>query len=415
MKTKTKHSRKGFVLITALLITSISLLLLMPYAASVLADLKLTSIVNNSTMALNLAEAGVERAIWKIKHSDTSSIPVSSLQSSTGDNMGEYMATVTLPDNNSVTIKSYGYIPNKSSYEAKVANSAMKIIMVTYSLNRAFAKAVTALNNITMSGKASTDSYDSSAVDELGDPVGYGGLKADGTLNIGQEGDIASNGAIILGSNTIINGDANPGTDYPFSGTPPVSGSYGTLQTPIIVEPIVLPDDISSVNNNKLIVIPPTDPLTVIFNSGTNDLVLSGTTQIDLPTGTYYFTSITMSGQSSINVTGATTIYIDGASGGKVDVNITGQGITNNGIPANLIIYYTGTNIKLAGQASFSGAIYAPSATVTMSGQADIYGSIVCGSNVDSGQAAIHYDTNLANVKPVFAVNKVTSWQEVQQ
>lgn len=404
MKTIMNHSRKGFVLVSALLITSISLLLLIPYADQVLQDLKLTSIINNSTVALDLAEAGVERAIWEIRYNNNTSsftIPVSSFQSSTGDSMGEYEATVTL-DSNSATITSFGYVPNKSSYKAK------KTVTVAYSLNRAFAKGVAALNSITMSGQASTDSYDSS--------VGpYNALLLDGTRNIGQEGDIASNGAITLGSNTNINGDANPGPDYPFSGTPPVSGSYGTLQVPIVVDPIVLPDNISSVNNNNLIDIPLTDPPTAIFNSGTNDLVLSGTTQIGLPAGTYYFTSLTMSGQSTINVTGAVTVYIDGASGGAVDVNITGQGIINEtGQPGNFIIYYTGSTIRLVGQASFSGAIYAPSAAVTMTGQADIYGSIVCGSTVDSGQAAIHYDKSLVNVMPYFVVNKVTSWQDVQ-
>jgi len=404
MKTITNHSHKGFVLIFALLIASIALLLLIPHASRVLADFKLTLIINNSTKALDLAEAGVERAIWEIRYNDNTSsfpVPLTSFQSSTGDNMGEYEAAATL-DSNSATITSYGYVPNKSSCKTR------KTVTVTYSLNRAFGRGVAALNNITMSGNASTDSYDSSE-------GSYNALLSDGTYNIGQEGDIASNGEIILGSNTVINGDANPGPDYPFSGTPPVSGSYGTLQAPIDVDPIVFPDNISSVNDNAIIDIPATDPPTVIFNPGTNDLVLSGTTQIGLPEGTYYFTSITMSGQSAINVTGAVTVYIDGSGGGAVDVNITGQGIMNDtGTPGNLIIYYTGSDIKLAGQASFSGAIYAPSATITMSGQADIYGSIVCGSNVDSGQAAIHYDKDLVKVMPDFVTPKVISWQEGQ-
>lgn len=411
MKTIKKHSREGFVLISALLITSISLLLLIPYASGVLADLKLASIINDSTVALDLAEAGVERAIWEIRYNGKTSsftIPVSSFQSSTGDSKGEYEVTAALAGNNSATITSRGYVPDKTSYKAK------KTVMVTYSFHRAFEKAVVGLNGISMSGQALTDSYDSAALNAFGNPAGYNGLKADGTYNKSQEGDIASNGAITLGTNTYINGDANPGPDHPFSGTPPVSGTYGTLQVPITVDPIVLPPDISSVNNNSQIVIPG-DPPVAIFTPGTQDLVLSGTTQIGLPAGTYYFTSVKMSGQSSINVTGAATIYIVGEGGGAVDVNITGQGIVNSGKPGNLVIYYTGSAIKMAGQASFSGAIYAPLATVTMSGQVDIYGSIVCGSNVDSGQAAVHYDIDLARVMPGFVDNKVTSWQEVQQ
>ena len=392
-KTITKNRRKGFVLISALLITSISVIILIPYVSGVLTDLRLTSIINNSTVALDLAEAGAERAIWEIGYNSKTTdftILLSSLS------QGEYEATVIFPDSNSATIKSYGYVPDKALSKAK------KIVVVTYSIHRAFGKAIAGVDSITMSGQASTDSYDSS--------LGEYNAMVDGVLNIGQEGDIASNGAITLGSKVYINGDANPGADDPFSGTPPVSGSYGTLQVPLSVDPIVLPEDISSVNDNELITIT-TEEGTTPYTGGP-DVSLASTTVLTLPGGTFYFTSITLAGQSSINVTGASTVYIDG---GAVDVDITGQGIMNSGLPTNLIIYYTGTNIKLAGQASFSGAIYAPLATVTMSGQADIYGSIVCGSSIDSGQAAIHYDENLADVMPPFVVNKVTSWQEVQE
>ncbi len=402
MKKIMEHNRKGFVLVLSLLTTAILLALVMPYVSRVVTDYGLTSKIYNSTSALNLAEAGVERAIWEIRYNSEISnftIPVSSFQPSTGDSMGEYEAMVTLPDSNSATIISHGYVPNKSSYKAK------KTVMVTYSFHRAFGQAIAGVNSITMSGQAFTDSYDSR--------IGAYNALVDGVRNIGQEGDIASNGAITLGSNTYVNGNANPGKDYPFSGTPPVSGSYGTLQTPLVVDPIILPNNISLVNNNDSI--NTGDPPIEIFTPGTKNLVLSGTTQIVLPDGIYYFTSITMSGQSSIKVKEAAKvyIYIDGASGGKVNVNITGQGIMNIGKPADLIIYYTGSAIKLAGQASFSGAIYAPSATVTMSGQADIYGSIVCGSNVDSGQASVHYDEALANIKPSWVADKVTSWQEI--
>lgn len=402
MKIITIHDRKGSVLISALLITSISLLLLIPYMLGVMADFKLTSVVNNSIVALDLAEAGAERALWEIAYNSKIAdftVPVTSLQSSTGENLGEYDATVDFPDSNNAIIKSNGYVPNKASFKTK------KTVIVTYSISRAFGQAVAGLDGITMSGQAFTDSYDSS----LGL---YGALLSDGELNISENGDIASNGAITLGSNTYINGDANPGDGYPFSGTPPVSGSYGTLQVPLTVDPIVLPDNISTVNDNGNITITDGEETTSYTDgpaiSLTNDEVLN------LPAGTYYFTSITMSGQSSINVTGPSIVYIDGDGGGVIDVNITGQGIFNNGTPGDLIIYYTGSSIMLAGQASFSGAIYAPSATITMSGQSDIYGSIVCGSAVNSGQASIHYDEALADVQPDFVVNKVTSWQEVQ-
>lgn len=396
--------RSGFVLVTALLITSISAIILIPYVSGVMADLKLTSVVNNSAAALDLAEAGAERAIWEISYNGATAdftIPVSSLGA------GEYEAEVDFPaSGSSVTIKSYGYVPDKASYLSR------KIVIVDFSLQRAFRGAVTSLNSITMSGQASTDSYDS-------DIGGYGEV-VDGEENIGAEGDIAANGQITLGSKVEVNGDANPGADYPFTGTPPVTGSYGTLAAPIEVDDIALPTSIATDNDNDNILITNDDGETTAY-SGSTDVVLASKEILTLPGGTYYLTSLTMSGQSQILVTGAlgpAIVYIDSSAsltGGKVDVNITGQGISNIGVPADLQIYYTGDYIKLAGQASFTGTIYAPDASVTLSGQSDVYGSIVCGSNVDSGQAAIHYDTALDSIMPPFVLNKVSSWQEVQQ
>jgi len=83
-------------------------------------------------------------------------------------------------------------------------------------------------------------------------------------------------------------------------------------------------------------------------------------------------------------------------------------------VPKDFLLYSTGSDIKIAGQGVFYGAIYAPTATVTYTGQADFCGSIVCGFNADKGQAALHYDKDLIKVMPPFVANKVTSWQEKQ-
>jgi len=411
MKTMTNHSRKGFVLISALLITSISLLLLIPYASGVIADMKLTSMTNYSVLALDLAEAGVERAIWEIRYNGKSSdftIPVTSFQSSAGDSKGEYEVTVALPDANSANIKSYGYAPNKSSYKSK------KIIVVKYAFHRAFGRGITGAGGITMSGQADIDSYDSTALNASGNPAGYDGLKADGTYNKGQQGDIASNGAITLSGQSKVWGNANPGPGYPFSGVPNVTGTYGTLPAPITIDPI--PDAVvaaalaNNVNGNitKTVMVggvPTQVPYTI---TGYN--LSDSTDEINLPGGTYYFASISISGTAKIKILGPSTVYVVG------NINISGQGIVNTGtMPKDLLLYSTGSDIKVSGQAPFYGAIYAPNATVTYTGQSDFYGSIVCGHNVDKGQAGLHYDKALANVMPGFVVNKVTSWQEAQQ
>jgi len=402
MKKNMKYDRKGFVLVLSLLTTTILLALVMPYVSRVVTDYGLTSRIYNLNSALNMAEAGIERKIFEIAYNSNSfNIPISSFQSSNEDNMGEYEVTVTLlPDASnpsSAIITSYGYVPNKSSYKVK------KTVMVTYSFRRAFGKGVAGMTGISMSGQADINSYDSSKGE-------YNELLADGTRNIGQEGDIASNGPITITGQSMVYGSANPGDGYPFSGTPNVTGTYGTLQAPLTVDLIpdtVMTDALDNNANSTVhthVIIDGVD--TEVPYPLTNNALSVPSGEVCLSGGTYYFTSVNINGELSVE--GPSSIYVVG------DINIAGQGVVNTGTtPSDFLLYSTGSIITIAGQGAFYGAIYAPTATVTYSGQADFYGSIVCGFNADKGQAALHYDKALANVMPSFVVNKVTSWQEI--
>lgn len=402
MKGPAKNRRKGFILVVSLLAASVILILVIPYISRVVSDYRNTAKIYSSTAGLNLAEAGIERALWEIQYNNmtfsgwstvtdengnkTSTISVGSFQNSTGDVIGDYTVSAWVSaDGMSSTITSTGYAPNR------VSPNGTKTVRVQCARNN-FSGAVISLNGITMSGGAFTDSYDSSLGSYFVQPHT-------------QNGDIATNGEIHLSGQAYVHGDANPGADHPFEGVPPVSGSYGTLQSPVVVDPIPSStiDAARLTNDNGNIIYEPyPNPL-----NGYN-LSVGGSSSITLPGGTYYFTSISMSSQSSINITGPSTIYVDGGS-----VTLSGHGVINNGLPRNLLLYSTGPNVTISGQSAFVGAIYAPSATVRLSGQGNFYGSIVCGSNLDSGQAAIHYDMNLSNVLPVFSGNRVTSWQEI--
>lgn len=403
MNIKKLYNKKSFVLITTLLITSILIIITIPYVSRVVTEYKLMAKIYNATAALDLAEGGIDAALWEIAHNNSSftgwssttdlsgnktySVTVSSFQTSDGTVIGDYSVTATVSaDGMSAVVIGTGYVPNQTSPDE------VRIVKVVYTRNN-FSKAVLALNGISMSGQAKTDSYDSS-------------LGSYDSQTHTQQGDIATNGAITLSGQAYVNGDANPGPDYPFTGTPPVSGSYATLDAPFTVEPI--PPSILEAarlnNDNDNIIHGSQDPLVGYAFSA------SSSEPVTLPGGTYYFTSINISGQAVINVTGSATIFVDGGN-----ITISGQGIINDGQPRDLLIYSTGSSINISGQAALAGALYAPTATVTLTGQEDFYGAIVCGQNVDSGQAAIHYDMDLLDVMPVFANNRVTSWQELKQ
>jgi hypothetical protein len=396
--------KKAFVLVASLLFSSILVILVLPYVARITTEYQLMTKIYSSTAALDLAEAAVERGLWEIAHNSctfsgwattfdgsnnqTSSTTANGVKTASNNVIGDYDVTAWISaDGLTAVVTGVGYVPNRARPDAT------RRVKVSYARHN-FGKAVIGLNGITMTGQAKTDSYNSA-------------LGPYASQTPGQQGDIASNGAITLSGQAKVNGDANPGAGYPFSGTPNVTGSYGTLQAPLTVDPIptATVTAAATTNNNSNITVT-TGGTTVPYTGGTN-LSVSGSSVITLPGGTYYFTSVSVTGQAAINITGPSTVYVDGGS-----ISVSGQGIVNNGQPRNLLLYSTGSSINLSGQSAFSGAIYAPAATVTLTGQDNLYGAIVCGTNVDSGQAKIHFDLDLMNVTPVFSSNRVSSWQE---
>jgi hypothetical protein len=87
------------------------------------------------------------------------------------------------------------------------------------------------------------------------------------------------------------------------------------------------------------------------------------------------------------------TLYVGGRAviSGCGVVNANGRPSTFSyiGLPGNKSITYTGAS-------AFYGTINAPQADVTLSGNAEIFGAVICNTYTSSGRARVHYDTALA-------------------
>ncbi len=169
-------------------------------------------------------------------------------------------------------------------------------------------------------------------------------------------------------------------------------------------------------------------------------------------TGKYRLTTLNLSGTTVLNINGNVELYLDGlagvttlsitgsaginvAPGAKLtlytvgNVNLAGNGIVNAGStgttagnPANFQLYGQSTatatkqQISIAGNAALSGAIYAPNASVTIAGggstDRDILGSIVANDITFSGNIAFHQDESLAKLTTT-APFRLTSWNEL--
>lgn len=123
------------------------------------------------------------------------------------------------------------------------------------------------------------------------------------------------------------------------------------------------------------------------------------------------------SGALNVETNAKLEIYAPG------DVSVAGLGIMNGGTsagtsnqPINLQIWGTKTSglqsISIAGNGALSCVLYAPQGSVKINGNGDVMGSVVANDITVVGNAAFHYDESLAN----FGGNnpfRVARWNEI--
>jgi Tfp pilus assembly protein PilX len=121
---------------------------------------------------------------------------------------------------------------------------------------------------------------------------------------------------------------------------------------------------------------------------------------LHLSAGIYVVNSISLASQVEIVVDGPGPVIFQVAGVGvTTPIDMTGGSTTNTTFnPSALQFIYGGTGaVKLAGGSSSAALLYAPLATVTVTGNNDFYGAVVAGKVTDMGVAAIHYDRSLQN------------------
>ncbi|MFH2137484.1 MAG: collagen-binding domain-containing protein [Candidatus Omnitrophota bacterium] len=359
---------------------------------------------SNDVHAFWLAEAGLQRAVWELNNGGgtwagwATAGSTKTLSTSWGSS-GEFDIIVDGYSGLSPVVTVTGYYPSKTSARLSIRSVQAE----AQKSGSIFRYAAFSNGELTMSGQAYTDGYDSSQ-------GAYGGT------NISSDGDAGTNDDINIGGNAYIDGDASTGPSGSFSDPTYVSGN------------------IEHDNNETLPVVTVPAYLTALADGGG----ISGSTT--LASGNYKFWYINLSSKSVVNITGPADIYltgstsisvsgqaaieIDAASTGPVniyfdgDVSLTGQGITNTtGTPSNLFLYGTGASqeVKLAGQGDFYGAIYAPTAALKLTGQGSLFGSFIGEEVTISGQGGVHYDTQLGNLGAASSPFTVSSWKDLSE
>ena len=379
--TKGIGSERGVVLVIVLLIMG----LLSAVAAGTLLsgqiDLRISANLKTRTQAFYIAEAGLHRAWQEMADGDGtddfeavfSARGTTRLFTNMSFSRGSYAVTAwALSGSNPKRIKvtSTGCQPAGDpcpSGNSKVVTEAQ------FKRALLFPCAVCGRDSVSLSGGAKTDSFDSRVAP-------YDALTA------GSDGDVGSNGAIILsGSTTQIRGDATAGGAVSIHGGATVTGT-ATNNARLSEFPSVTPCG------------PPYSSGSGItggsYNSATGELRGTGGDVIVLADGSYCFSSVTLGGGSTLTVNGPVTINV------TADSDFTGGGVTSaTAIAENLKIFSSlassSQGIRVSGGGQAHMAIYAPDARLEVVGGSDIFGSVV-GKIVESaGGVRFHYDKRL--------------------
>ena len=353
--------------------------------------------------ALQLAEAGVNQAALNLQTATTT------------DDLG--LAPVTL------SAGSFTLDPAQS-----VGNGLTKVISTgTSQLEQRRIEAVFQLTpqsifrfalfgdqGVTISGNALTDSYDSSK-GPYNDTVGSPGYNAD------HHGDVGTNrttvGGVTVSGSLFVDGQVavGPGVSNP---TSVVSG-----YNPIFITGGTSPpsDNQDVISQSTAFVMPSTS---VPQGLTCKSLTVSGNSTVTLPTGggtacvgtNCCFTTLKVSGGGKLTATGPVTVYLTNqltASGNSV------VGVAND--PTKMTFLMTsisGATLEegsITGSTKFYGALYGSMATIDITGNAEVYGSVIAQSVSVSGSAEVHRDTALGNNTTLSNLykTKVVSWREL--
>lgn len=453
-------SERGSLLIVAMILCAVIGVSLVSYLNVGRSALKTSnrSLYNNA--AMNLAENGLEEAMYsinKLVNNASYSFTGDGWTAVGTDDMKRKWTGTTFDQNATGEVRVYIYNYNGGAAPNIVARALVtpqgdttasaveKWVRVQLRKTSKFANGLVAKQTINFNGSPQVDSWNSDPDNNPATaPIPYSAAVKN---DAGSVGSISVGVNAVLVDNADIWGYVGTGGSAPQVGATGTIGPFGT-PTGTTVTSHVTTDFSASFDTVAA-------PSTYSY---TNAGALNSDTVIpnDIPgatlaaDGKYYISCSSIGGSNNlftiaagkkvvlkVTDTAGNCIDIKGGSGGlnvstgasleiyaAGDINISGQGAMNGGTttatmgqPVNLQIYGTKTsgtqNIGIKGNGLFSGVLYAPFGSVQLDGSVQTYGSVVANDITLNGSTAqFHYDESLSN----FGGNnpfRVTRWDEL--
>jgi hypothetical protein len=436
------RSERGSAVITVLLLAAVTALIASSLLFRAVQESRLATRSVFQSVALNLAEAGIEEGLHA---ANTGRLNAANGWALAAGATADYVKTVS------------GFILQQASGSFYVrvdqGNTMTPIIIaagvvaipgqprivkqlrVTATKRSLWANGIVAKDTVTFSGNVTVDSYDSS----------LGAYNA--STNRSDQATVAtlrtSADPIVLNSNASIFGYVATGGQDPTVGA---GGRIYGLTTPsgTLVDQSRIRRDFSA---NLPDVAAPTGSAYALGDVKTS-LTLPRTGDVAGSNGRYLYamTSLQLAGTDVVTVLGPVDVIVSGkvTTAGNAaltvgsatvttatlnlyvagQMDMQGNGVVNNtNVPASMSIWGTvpststsKQDIKIGGNGTYTGVVYAPNAAVNFTAKNGVFGAIVSNQTSVGGNGAFHYDVRLgAIIQSLDIAFRTTSWAELSQ
>lgn len=412
--------REGSTILAALMLGLIVASIAGLYLRSVTQEIRYTYHTRLMLSAVNVAEAGVEDALYAIQYNDwtgwnSGAYGYSYSRTLYTGNRGEVRRVNTFIDTTDVSAPK---ILSEAIMTHDIGIEIRKQIRIDLDRSGVFSNGLTSRNGVTMNGNnVAVDSYNS----------GNGAYHAG--LNRNDNGSVAST-SVSVGAVSIQNADIW-GWVATGGGMPQVGSKGSVLGADSPSEAKIDPNRIST---DFYAEFPAVSAPTLSSPSTSLATWTMGTPHIS---SEWKLSSLSVGSGKTLKVSGDVILVIDGdidvkgeifvETGSsltvyvKGDVDIGGNGIVNDkNPPADVVLFSTakegdGKQIKLHGNGALSAAVYAPFADVELKGGGSsgvMYGAVVGNEITLTGNYEFHYDEALSD----YGTNgsyRLESWREL--
>lgn len=409
-----------------------------------------------NTTALTLAEQGLEEGLESFNQLDTAASPAAAWSGWTIDGVVATRKYNNLTFDNGATGTLQIYVtdhnPVAGTSPKLVAKATLlpasglglsRMIEITLRRRTIFAAGLVARNNITFSTSTVVSSWDS---DPDNDPataaVEYSASRktanafvgtistTDGAINTGAGdiygrigtggGTVTHSSGAILTTNTTGTGWNNGLVNVPF---------VSNLDTPVAP---ALPATVNSITStiSASTTLPRTGDQPAAdgkyyynFAAGAS-IALGGNADLTVADNVVLYlqnhattSAVSVGGTAGINITaaGKLTIYTDG------NISSGGNGMTNDNANATSCLIYgtntgSGQTITMSGNATTVAAINAPNADFSITGSAEVWGSVIARNIALNGNAAFRYDEALLDFANTTGTGNpwgIAKWREL--